>query len=1029
KELTAFLAPFLPYLLKAGDKAAEKLGEQLGEKLAPGLGTRAWEQAQKLWNKLRPKVQATPAAQEAAEDVAAKPDDADSQELVRLQLKKLLNEDSAFAAEMARAWEQAQAAQVTQFVNGERNIVVGRDAIGSTFITGDVKVFLPPKYAHTPTDKIPADELTRAYLRALASECCQLPLGVLAPRFLESRRESTVRLSEIYVDLDVQAPARERETRGKRGEPLELEPRSERTPILNALADPKLSRIVLLGDAGSGKSTFVQYLAFALAQIQLREPNAAKLLPDEFTARELFPLRLILREVAAQHIPPNASKGNAPMIWNALRSDLTARLGADAANAVFSDLQKRLLRDGGFILLDGLDEVPATDQRRARLLEALLDFAAQMPAASRIVVTARPYAYADPKWHLPKFETLILSSFSDEQIARFIECWYQAMRETMSWNEQTARGKGEGLQSALRDRAYLGDLARRPLLLTLMATLHTSWGKLPDDRADLYEESVKLLLTRWQSARQVRRPDGSLDVEPGIAKALAVEEKVIRQALHRLAYTVHERQGKETKRADVPADIRTDEVLAAFSTVLPEDTNARVVLDYLENRAGLLLSRAPEIYTFPHRSFQEFLAACYLLDQPQSAQKLRDRVLEDATWWREVFLLGVGRKRITSLDDAVNVVNTLVPNRVEETEQVTDAHWRAATLAGNALAEMNLRAQAEGQPHYDAILKRIRRWLVAFLEDNHLTPRDRAEAGDALAQIDDPRPGVGTLPPLLKTGEGGVGVPDLVWCEIPAGPFVMGGDGEYDGKPKFTYSIRQNYLISRYPVTNAQFDAFVNDPNGYRDDRWWTQAGLKWRGNRAAPSKSGGAFDLPNHPVVNVTWYEAFAFARWLENRFKVSSFRLQVWREGKFETLNLKPETWQLRLPTEAEWEKAARGTDGRVYPWGPDADPNRMNFVETGLGVTNTVGAFPGGVSPYGVLEMSGNVWEWCQTKWTNDYKNYTKTEDNDPEGDSSRVVRGGSFASSGDLVRCACRHGSSPDGCGWSQGVRVVLSPIRL
>ena len=409
---------------------------------------------------------------------------------------------------------------------------------------------------------------------------------------------------------------------------------------------------------------------------------------------------MILREVAAQHISAEARKGNAPMMWNALHADLNARLGVDAASVLFPVLQKRLLREGGLILLDGLDEVPATDHHRERLLEAIADFAAQLPTTRRLIVTARPYAYADPKWQLPKFDTLMLSAFSNEQIARFIERWYQAMRETMAWNEATARGKGVSLQNAIRERQYLADLAVRPLLLTLMATLHTSWGKLPDDRADLYEESVKLLLTRWQTARQVRRADRTFDTEPGIAKTLTVEEKVVRKALHRLTFTVHERQGKEEKRLERPADIRADEVLAAFAAVLPDDTNPNVVLKYLEERAGLLLSRAPGLYTFPHRSFQEFLAACHLLDQPQSAQALRDKVLADATWWREVFLLGVGRKRITSLDDAVSVVNVLLPISVERTKQITDAHWRAATIAGNALAEMNLMSQAEGQPHY-----------------------------------------------------------------------------------------------------------------------------------------------------------------------------------------------------------------------------------------------------------------------------------------------------------------------------------------
>jgi formylglycine-generating enzyme required for sulfatase activity len=337
---------------------------------------------------------------------------------------------------------------------------------------------------------------------------------------------------------------------------------------------------------------------------------------------------------------------------------------------------------------------------------------------------------------------------------------------------------------------------------------------------------------------------------------------------------------------------------------------------------------------------------------------------------------------------------------------------------------MNLRAD-EAQPHYAAILKRVRGWLVEVMEGNHLTPRERAEAGDTLARIGDPRDGVGTL--LVKTGVGEVEIPDIVWCEIPAGPFVMGGDGQHDGKPKFTYTIRQPYFISRYPITNAQFDAFINDPNGYRNDKWWTPAGREWRGERTAPDKFGGVFDLPNHPVVNVSWYEAYAFTRWLNARFQIYDPVTHSVRVDEGWKSRIENRKWEIRLPTEAEWEKAARGTDARVYPWGSNPDPNRMNFDGTRLGTTNAVGAFPGGASPYGVLEMSGNVWEWCQTKWTENYQNYAKTEDNDPKGDSARVVRGGSFGDNGSSVRCAVRGWDGPDLGYRGRGVRVVLSPI--
>ena len=135
-------------------------------------------------------------------------------------------------------------------------------------------------------------------------------------------------------------------------------------------------------------------------------------------------------------------------------------------------------------------------------------------------------------------------------------------------------------------------------------------------------------------------------------------------------------------------------------------------------------------------------------------------------------------------------------------------------------------------------------------------------------------------------------------------------------------------------------------------------------------------FDLPNHPVVDVSWYEAVAFCNWLTERLR--------------EAGAMQPEQ-RIQLPTEAQWEKAARSTDGRRYPWGAEITPDYANYRNTGIGTTTAVGIFPKGESPYGVLDMSGNVWEWCLTKWR---KNYREQADDDLEGDVVRVVRGGSY-----------------------------------
>jgi len=179
--------------------------------------------------------------------------------------------------------------------------------------------------------------------------------------------------------------------------------------------------------------------------------------------------------------------------------------------------------------------------------------------------------------------------------------------------------------------------------------------------------------------------------------------------------------------------------------------------------------------------------------------------------------------------------------------------------------------------------------------------------------------------------------------EIPAGPFLMGSQKDHDPDaydnelPQHEVQLPR-YFIGCYPVTVAQFRAFVE-------------------GAGSRPENSRRLGGIANHPVVTVSWYEALEYCDWLTER-------LRAW-PGTPEPLGtlLRNEGWQVGLPSEAEWEKAARGTDGRIYPWAKELDPHQANYEDTGINTCSAVGCFPGGASPYGVEDLSGNVSEWTR------------------------------------------------------------------
>jgi formylglycine-generating enzyme required for sulfatase activity len=885
---------------------------------------------------------------------------------------------------------------------------------------------------------IDPDELRRCYLNHLYERVRRIALSGIDPDAVST--EARLNLGAVYTALRT-LTRKERDHLARENCLPEQMARGEQRRLSAVTQLDRHRRLVLLGEPGSGKSTFVNFVTLCLAGERLgREPNLARLrepLPAEDEDEEekegeeqelqpwshgaLLPVRVVLRDFAARGLPPVGERATAKH----LRDFIAAELDEAALEAYEPHLAQHLQQQGGLILLDGLDEVPKAHQRREQIKQAVEDFAAVFRKC-RFLVTSRTYAYQQQAWRMESFEETVLAPFDQGQIRRFVERWYAHIAQLRDFDNEEAQGRAALLQRAISNSERLQALAERPLLLTLMASLH-AWrgGSLPEKRESLYADTVDLLLDWWERPKAVRDGEGNYVVrQPSLAEWLRVDREKVRDLLERLAYEAHAGQPELVGTADVPEGELLSGLLR-LSQNPDASTNPAQLVHYLSQRAGLLVPRGVGVYTFPHRTFQEYLAACHLTDY-EYPDRVAELARDDPNRWREVALLA-GAKAARGTASAVwSLVDALCYRDLSEDEaQSEDEAW-GALLAGQALAES---ADLDKVSERNRVkVERVQAHLVHVMEDGQLPAVERAAAGRALAKLGDPRRGVGLCDD---------GLPDIAWCEVPAGSFVMGTQKEdipsllkelggerawYEWEvPQHEQEIEVPYRISRYPITNAQFAAFVKT-GGYREERYWTQAARKkvwcdgkvkgWGDDepREGPYDFGDPFNLPNHPVVGVTWYEAVAFCLWLTEELR---------ERGKLE------DGQEISLPTEPQWEKAARSTDGRLYLWGEGPDPNRANYEDTGIGTTSAVGCFPGGISPYGIEDLSGNVWEWCRTKWESDYEGYQN--DSALEGFSLRVLRGGSFYLAADSVRCAARANWDPYNRDRGDGFRVVVAPF--
>lgn len=941
--------------------------------------------------------------------------------------------------------------------------VVARDVAGSIH-TGNQYI----EHYHAAPATPSKDAWRVAYLNRILYTAGQLSLAGIDPK-ATSRAQARLRLSAVYTALLTYGVEEMRQLRD-----WQWGMRLTGGRQLSALAQlNRHQHLVLLGDPGSGKSTFIQFVALCLAGDNLdhEEINLDLLtspLPNEQGNEEeerqpwhngrLLPSLVILRDFAARGLPPVGEPATANHLWQFMTADLQA-----ASLGEFAPIwQQEWLNKGGILFLDGLDEVPQANQRREQIKQAIESFAMAYPQL-RIVVTSRTYAYQQAEWQLPTFATAVLAPFSAGQIRYFITRWYAHLAPLRGWHLDDARGRGELLKQTIFKNDRLYGLAERPLLLTLMASLH-AWrgGSLPEKREELYANTVDLLLDWWEDQRIVRNHQGEVVIiQPSLAEWLKIDREKVRRLLHQLAYDAHAAQPDLVGTADIAEETLVIGLMRLNQN--PDVKPARLV-EYLTDRAGLLLPRGVGVYTFPHRTFQEYLAACYLTDH-EYPDAIATLVCADPNRWREVALLAGAKAWRGATASLWSLVEALC---YQEPTETAAAAW-GAQLAGQALVEMSMLDQVASrhQPKVD----RVKRWLVAIVTGAVLPANERVQAAVHLADLGDPRPEVMTTQAMS-------------FCFVPPGPFCMGSDEdnpiEKDAeRPLHQVDIADGYWLGRFPVTNAQFAEFVA-ARGYHQEAYWAEAAAEglWREGetrgwtwvpekeegqwlwRNKPYDYGRPFNLANHPVIGVTWYESLAFCRWLT---------------ASWHAAGVLPKTWAVCLPSEAEWEKGVRGgleiplkplwatgnaiRTPNTLPLHPNPEPQRnyvwgkmppqiewANYEQSGIGSSSGCGCFSAAASVYGCEEMAGNVFEWTRSVWGR--YDREKSQGNqlvfDPHftypyvvGDAReqlthnswwpRTLRGGAWAGDEEWLRCAYRLRSYPHDRNDNLGFRVVVVPI--
>ena len=755
-------------------------------------------------------------------------------------------------------------------------------------------------------------------------------------------------IDELYVPLKM-SPQIDRRRSDKKTE--ELRGPQTHPGLEEAL---KESRVVIVGDPGAGKTTFLRRIAYDRARARLEgSPGSTKSpLPIYIRMGQLSEHR---SECRKRRQGPKLNESPA-WLWHFLAArSVEAEWGLD------EDFFRKAIHNGdAILLLDGLDEAPDRKERAA--LARMFERAVADHEKCRFVVTTRPRAY-EGLAVLSGFAEAQVEPFEPEAVDTFLRHWSAGL---FPKNPPGADEHRNELAAALKAKPEIRRMARNPVMLTALAALYWNDKRLPDQRALLYESILSWLLR-------------SRETLPGRAG-----EETTRERLSRLALKMQTNpKGRLTQAGRRWA---SEAIAGEFGGNVKE---AEAFVAQEEVDSGVITGLGNNV-RFWHLTFQEYLAARAVAGQSEREQiemfAAKERLYDPE--WRETTLLfagvlyGQGKPKVDAF------VSAILKKLGKEPSLAKKA--RCVGLLGAMVQDLRPYGYAPADPLYKETLDAVMA-IFDSVEGQKIDLRTRIDAADALALAGDPR----------------FADPEANWVRIPAGTFWMGAQKANPTKPNYdkeadddaapVHEVKLSaFEIGRYPVTVGEYQRFIDD-GGYQKKEFWGAGGFRKSGE--APKGWDDQQTRPTRPVIELNWYEAAAYC---------------VWAGG--------------RLLTEAEWERAARGKDGRNYCWG-DETPylTRANFT-AGQGTPfepTPVGLFPLGATPEGLQDMAGNVDEWCSDWYGGEYYGTSpKSNPKGPANGDSRVIRGGSWINfTPKYLRCSNRLRYDPDLRVNSLGFRCV------